>query len=381
MNKTYLAGAIFLLFSFISCQTGDENTAHKATEEVAEKSTEEIEPQEAIDDPLSSEDRNTTLYYTAQDVREDEYGLTLPDKVELKLLYEQIGPCDFQAILNTSSNYLLTHFYAGTDVENHYFVTFDLNGSLLDVNLYGTRAYGSDFTTDFISDNLIIVKHFHQEGFEIDESGNDTYDHLQIVGQYIYIKKDGHIQSIKNGNEASLISETSPELLDYYQQAIKHQLPDAAYKLYPFNTIPGNNTLSTTDVYESLEGGGLYSSCIEVRNATHTLIGVIGYKYDGMLDSIPNTYALLLNEKQKPIMRYGIIAIEGDLYIELVTLDLVIDNNVQIIKEYYVYPQEDLDTSFQQPVYSITGNLEELLDKPLEKNHIEKLKERNTNNG
>ena len=386
MNSANSAIIILLLIFFMSCQRGAENAQHKATEKIAESTTEEIaesaaeenSPEEAVEDPVVIEDYNSILYHKAKAKWDAKNELALPDNLALKELYDTIGPCDFNAILNFSKSYVLTHFSTGTDVENNFFVTFNMNGDLIDTNLYGTRAYGSDFTTTFVSDNFISVKNFNQHGFRLDESGDDTFDYLEVDGEFIYIKKNGRIQSIKSSNEAFPRSEISPELFDYYQQEIKAQF-DAGCNLYPFTMIPGNNTLSTSDVYESLEGGGLYSSCLEIRNAAQTLIGIIGYTYDPALDSIPNTYTLLYNKAQKPVVNYNIIGIEGDLYLELITADTVVDKTVQIIKEYYSYPKKDRNARVQSPIHSITGNLEALLDTPLSQEDMEKLQHRSVN--
>ncbi len=375
MNRAnHLAIILFVSF-FVSCQSGSKKTENTSSKEAVEiEPTEDNHPEEVEAVPIAPEDRNNLMYQTGKQTWEKENSTKLPKRIDLKLLYDETDPTiEFGSILQSFENHFLILFYSGTDVENNYYATFDMNGNLLDATLFATRAYGDDFTTEFVHNNLIKVIHFHEEGFEIDEEGNSTYDDLSIEGNYIYLKENGLFQSINTNNSKTITTEIDSLIFNYYKDKINRQFPKENYTLFPFDKIPGNNTSSTDDVYESLEGGGLYSSCLEIRDSINNLIGIIGYTNEKYADSIPRTFSFVLNIN--PIIHYGIISVDGSLYLELVRLlPEAHKNTIQITKEYYVYPHEDQNMLIQTPIHTISGSLDELFGKPLGKDDIEILK-------
>jgi hypothetical protein len=355
----------------MSCQSDDKKTKSTSTIDSIEKKLTENNLTTVIDEP---EDRNIQIYQSQKQTWEKEHSIKLPENIDVKLLYEKTNSTvKFISILRLFENYFLTQFYSGTDVEKNYYATFDINGNLLDVILIGTRTYGVDFTAEFTHNNLIKILHSHKKEFEIDEEGNSAYNNISINGEYIYLKKSGLFQLINVNNSKTATSEIAPSILDYYKIKISNQFPKESYNIYTFSKIPGNNTSSTEDVYESLEGGGLYSSCLEIRNTKNDLIGVIGYKNETCPDTILQTFSFVLNKN--PIIHYSIISVSGRLYLELISLlPKTHENAIQITKEYYLYPQEDHSTLIQTPTHTISGSLDVLFGKPLGKNIIAKLK-------
>lgn len=352
---------IYLILSFlifISCQSESKSIETSSEDGIVELDG-ESNAEEAEADP---EDFNVELYRSAKKTWEIENNTKLPDSIDLTTLYDSTAPLYFGNIVNKTDQYFLTHFSYGTDVENNYYATFDMNGRFLDVILYDTRGYGDDFSIDYLSKNFISVKHFSQQGFEIDEFGNDTYDHTSIHDSYIYINEDGYFNFITTKNEELLIADTEATIFDYYQQKIKKLFPDLKCNLYPFDNIPGDNTSSNTDVYESLEGGGLYAKCLEVRNEKNDLIGVIGYRTDLNENGTPATFSFVMSENQQPIIQYGIVVIDGELHLQLMKLDDVKENNVGVAINFYNYPLLNIDSLVQKPVHNIIkSNLSEFL--------------------
>lgn len=360
--------------AFVACQsegeTSDKNTQEKGAKgDVENEGATENERASSDSESPEVDDTNLLSYAIAQEKWKETYGMELPDKIDVKAVYEEIGPCHFYEILKSSGNYVLTHFYTGTDVENSYYITFDGYGNLIDLVLYGTISYDTDFEASFVADNITRVVNRNKQGFDIDDEGNDSFDHLHFNSEYYYIEDDGHIRILNNANQASSISELSPEIFDFYNKAIKMHRPGKSVKLFPFDKIPGNNKASTTDVYESLEGGGMYANCLEVRDRNNVLIGIVGYKYDPMMDSIPQTLSMVLSESEKPIIDYSIVSIDGHLYTEILTQELSVDTDFLIFKSYYDYPQQNRASAIpQKSKYSILGSIISLLDKPLDIN-------------
>lgn len=358
----------FLLLSLtISCQS--ENSENDTQQKTDTTTTEEQDT--AVVDTLP-----LTPYQLNKQAWENEIPSKLPEQINEEPLFKKVGPCDFESILQVSEIYFLTRFTTGTDVQNSYYVTFDMNGNFLDAIFYGTETFGANFTTNFIHDNLIKVINFHEEGFEIDSYGDDSFDHLGMVANYIYLKDNGIFQSIKTRNSKLLASEIDSKIFDYYTQKANEFYPNLNLNLTPFDKIPGNNKASNEDVYESLEGGGLYSSCLEFRNSNHDLIGVAGYRNEGYADSIPLTFVFVFNPDKKPIIHYSIISEGGKLYLEVVRiLSKSNDRSPQIRKAYYEYGY-DHDTLIQTPVHTVKGSLTELFEKPLGKGDVENLRVR-----
>lgn len=370
--KLYFTIFILVMSSVWACQSEDENADKESQKKEVE---EESEDENLTEDNEASTDKETTVpydriqlvYKTAQEKYEKAQGRELPDTIDINAVYEKIGPCEFNEILKISDNYFLAHFYTASDVENNYYITFDLAGNFIDLKLYGTISYGVYYEDSFVANNFIQVINENQEGFEMDDNGDVHFDHSHINGEYFYLQNDGEIRSLNNKNQATSISDLSPELLDYYKVAIKQKLPGIPVELFPFNVIPGNNDGSTSDVYESLEGGGLYAKCLEVRDRNDILIGLIGYQYDPLIDSIPQTLTFVFSENQKPIIDYNIVSIEGRLYTEVITQQLSLDIDFVVFKSYYVFPMGNKEfVEPQTSVYSILGSLKDMLT-----NHVD----------
>lgn len=371
MKKLQFIASILLVASTMACEsvgeTSDKKSQEKASADTAEEASAESDEESAESESSVEDDRNLLSYAIAQEKWTETYGLELPENIDVKAVYEEIGPCDFYEILKSSGNYVLTRFYTGTDVENNYYITFDGYGNLIDLVLYGTISYGVDFEASFIADNIAYVINSNQQGFDIDDEGNDSFDHLHVNSEYYYIEDDGNIRTLNNTNQAAAISELSPELFDYYEDAIKTQRPGKSLELFPFSIIPGNNEASTTDVYESLEGGGMYANCLEVRAKNNDLIGLVGYKYDPMMDSIPDTYSMILSKQGKPIIDYSIVSIDGRLFTEVITQELSVETDFLIAKTYYAYPMQNKNASVPQaPKYAEVGSIKDMLSKPLD---------------
>lgn len=356
----HLATTLLFFVFLTACQSKNKSTqttSENSDVEFYEESAEEVTEVEA-------EDFNVQLYQSAKKTWEIENNVKLPDSIDLKTLYNKTTSLFFGNIVNKTDQYILTHFSNGTDVENNYYATFDLNGRFLDVILYDTRGYGYDFNVDYLAENFISVKHFSQQGFKIDEFGDDTYDHISIHDKYIFVNESGVFKLITTKNEALIITDDDDDdfIFDYYKEKIKKDFPDIKCDVYPFDIIPGDNSSSSTDVYESLEGGGLYAKCLEVRNEKNDLIGVIGYRTDINEDGTPVTFSFVINENQQPIIQYGVVFIDDELHLKVMSLDNVKKNNVDVAINYYNYPLFDSEAGAQIFIHNtFKSNLNNLL--------------------
>lgn len=304
--------AYLILFLFIFCSCKNDAATDESAPKNKEKQKMTVEPSDTIEkvkDEFSI--RNQSLYQATK----EKNNTVLPDSLEWSKIKTIDPGLVFNAVLSAHENYLISNFYVGTDVENLYLFSFSKEGELIDEYMYGTQTYGEDVSTEMLNEDLLKVVKTSYSNFELDGYGNEKYDNKIMTSEYVSFSEMGVFEIWKNENPTINIEKES-EVHKFYNIIAKSILSPQSFDFTYRQNISAQS--EGEDVYESLEGGGLNSKSIEVRDQQGSLKGIFCYTFDDFdKDPIPTTICMAKASKNCEIMKYYIVSAGGMLYLKI----------------------------------------------------------------
>lgn len=295
-----------------SCQ--DETPDSESSSKPSEKKAESSEKDRTITDldQIPNLKRNLERLKQEQS-KHPEWDL--PDSLEWEKI-EKIEPgLVLSDVVSSGDAYFITNFHTESDVETEYLLSFTPDGRVIDDYQLGSNTFGTSTKTKLLNENLFRVIKTDYEGFELDGYGNETYEEKAVTSEYVSFSEMGVFEIWKNENPVMSI-ENESEIYRFYDIISKSIIGANEYEYVYRSEITARS--EGEDVYESLEGGGLYSKALEVRTRYGLLKAIFCYKAPASKNTMPKTYSMAVASKNCEIMNYHIISSGGNLYLKVV---------------------------------------------------------------